>query len=417
MIVSEYVRGLKNNYVRIRELALPDERKYQYCIMKRGGITGFLPFEIRYIDSDAYMYYDITSRQNVSTLYSKKPLDRKWLLLFFSAAKRIKNEAVRFLLDTGNIIWNPSNVYQDLNTGNFGFLYVPYLSEDNGMSEMMEFLVAHVDYNDEELVKCIYSVAEQYKDNGDVYLQEKVFLDVEQLRKETDTTVSQSEVPENDDNDKTAALYAPGMKEKLSAGIDMDEMYEQAEKIGNGFKSYGERPLKLKPGSESGRYDEAFAGKNGSRGIWSIFGRIRAKDRQLREEYDLVPECENAPEVAEETTYSDPEPEPEGTVFVDLTIDDHKRKLVSETGHILMELGEDSVVIGKKEAEADLIMEEPEVSRMHARVYFKDGEYYIEDLNSTNGTYKNGVRLKPYEQKKLVKGDEIRIATRRMVFA
>ena len=69
MIVSEYVRGLRNNYVRIRELSLPDERKYQYCIMKRGGISGFLPFEIRYIDSDAYMYYDITSRQNISTLY------------------------------------------------------------------------------------------------------------------------------------------------------------------------------------------------------------------------------------------------------------------------------------------------------------------------------------------------------------
>ncbi len=47
MIVSEYVRGLKNNYVRIRELSLPDERKYQYCIMKRGGITGLVPFEIR----------------------------------------------------------------------------------------------------------------------------------------------------------------------------------------------------------------------------------------------------------------------------------------------------------------------------------------------------------------------------------
>ena len=83
MIVSEYVRGLKNNYVRIRELSLPDERKYQYCIMKRGGISGLLPFEIRYIDSDAYMYYDITSRQNLTTLYSKKPLNRNWIISFF----------------------------------------------------------------------------------------------------------------------------------------------------------------------------------------------------------------------------------------------------------------------------------------------------------------------------------------------
>ncbi len=28
MIVSEYVRGLKNNYVRIKELSVLDERQY-----------------------------------------------------------------------------------------------------------------------------------------------------------------------------------------------------------------------------------------------------------------------------------------------------------------------------------------------------------------------------------------------------
>ena len=32
----------------------------------------------------------------------------------------------------------------------------------------------------------------------------------------------------------------------------------------------------------------------------------------------------------------------------------------------------------------------------------------IEDLNSTNGTFKNGIRLRPYEKRKLVSGDEIR---------
>ena len=168
MIVSEYVRGLKNNYVRLRELTLPDERKYQYCIMKRGGITGLLPFEIRYIDSDAYLYYDITSRQNIRTLYSKKPLDRIWISSFFSSMKKIRNEAVRFLLDPVNLIWNPSNIYQDLKTGKFGYLYVPYLSEDNGMNEMMDFMVEHVDYSDDELVKCVYSIAEQYKTGGEV---------------------------------------------------------------------------------------------------------------------------------------------------------------------------------------------------------------------------------------------------------
>ena len=39
-----------------------------------------------------------------------------------------------------------------------------------------------------------------------------------------------------------------------------------------------------------------------------------------------------------------------------------------------------------------------------------------EELNSTNGTFKNGVRLKPYEQKKLSKGDEIKLAAKKLIF-
>ena len=33
------------------------------------------------------------------------------------------------------------------------------------------------------------------------------------------------------------------------------------------------------------------------------------------------------------------------------------------------------------------------VSRLHARIFFQNEEYYIEDLNSTNGTYVNTVKI------------------------
>ena len=53
---------------------------------------------------------------------------------------------------------------------------------------------------------------------------------------------------------------------------------------------------------------------------------------------------------------------------------------------------------------------------MHARIFSKDEDYFLEDLNSTNGTFKNGLKLKPYEQKKLSKGDEIRLAASKIYF-
>lgn len=60
--------------------------------------------------------------------------------------------------------------------------------------------------------------------------------------------------------------------------------------------------------------------------------------------------------------------------------------------------------------DVDLDTDDPEakVSRRHARISFRDGQYAIEDLGSTNGTFVNrGRRLKPGEHHQLKDGDEI----------
>ncbi|RKX70728.1 hypothetical protein DRP53_04015 [candidate division WOR-3 bacterium] len=75
-------------------------------------------------------------------------------------------------------------------------------------------------------------------------------------------------------------------------------------------------------------------------------------------------------------------------------------------------LEKDSYLIGRA-TDCDLILPSPGVSRHHARLR-KEGEgYYLEDLDSTNGTRVNGgeikcARLKP--------GDEIEICDYKLVF-
>lgn len=51
------------------------------------------------------------------------------------------------------------------------------------------------------------------------------------------------------------------------------------------------------------------------------------------------------------------------------------------------------------------------VSRRHARVHFLNGHYLLEDLESLNGTYLNGRKLKPYLQEVLHEGDEVRLGS------
>ncbi len=45
-------------------------------------------------------------------------------------------------------------------------------------------------------------------------------------------------------------------------------------------------------------------------------------------------------------------------------------------------------------------------SRRHARIFFKDGAWYVEDLGSMNGTYRNRVKIE--SPAKIEKGDSIR---------
>ena len=45
------------------------------------------------------------------------------------------------------------------------------------------------------------------------------------------------------------------------------------------------------------------------------------------------------------------------------------------------------------------------VSKRHAKITQVDGAYYIEDLNSTNGTFVNDERLKPHEVKTIERGE------------
>ena len=56
------------------------------------------------------------------------------------------------------------------------------------------------------------------------------------------------------------------------------------------------------------------------------------------------------------------------------------------------------------------------VSRKHARVYEKDGAYYIEDLNSTNYTLINKQKMVSSSSQQLVVGDEIRLGRVALLF-
>jgi adenylate cyclase len=63
--------------------------------------------------------------------------------------------------------------------------------------------------------------------------------------------------------------------------------------------------------------------------------------------------------------------------------------------------------------DSEIVLLDPSVSRAHAIVEFDAGEPVVRDLDSTNGTYVNGRRVRV---ESLRDGDELRFGNTRMKF-
>ena len=75
-------------------------------------------------------------------------------------------------------------------------------------------------------------------------------------------------------------------------------------------------------------------------------------------------------------------------------------------------LSGDHVVLGRSR-EADIVLDDPNVSRRHAELRREQDRWAISDLGSTNGVKVNGRRV---ERRELEPGDEIVLGTFEMSF-
>ena len=68
----------------------------------------------------------------------------------------------------------------------------------------------------------------------------------------------------------------------------------------------------------------------------------------------------------------------------------------------------DNTLIGRSPG-CQIQIEDPAVSKQHARLYFSGGKWFIEDLNSSNGTYVNAHAI--HKPKCLKPNDVLRFGT------
>ena len=67
-------------------------------------------------------------------------------------------------------------------------------------------------------------------------------------------------------------------------------------------------------------------------------------------------------------------------------------------------------LIGKLKKNVDGVIRHNSISRVQAKIQLIDNKYFLEDLNSKNGTYVNEERIEPYEIVEIKIGDKIGFA-------
>ena len=75
-------------------------------------------------------------------------------------------------------------------------------------------------------------------------------------------------------------------------------------------------------------------------------------------------------------------------------------------------LGADRVTIGRR-PDSDVLLDDVTVSRDHALIVRRSGDWYLDDLGSLNGTYVNRERI---ESRRLDDGDELQVGKYKLTF-
>ena len=89
---------------------------------------------------------------------------------------------------------------------------------------------------------------------------------------------------------------------------------------------------------------------------------------------------------------------PENQTQVRLVVDDR-----------LLRENRGSLILGRKRASVQLCIKNTSISNQHLSLIFRDGQFEIEDRNSSNGTLVNGRQLAPFQPERLANGDQIEV--------
>ena len=449
---AEYKRDMNHNYLILYGEKDINTDSYQVRMLVGNIIPSLLKCRIQGVDGKFMMYFDITSKQAVSTLYEEKKMGIEDLRLIFGGFVKVMEEAAEYLINPAQLVLKPQYIFADCEKKELFFCLMPGYDKDikEQFQLLTEYILPKIDHEDGEAVILGYGVYRRTMENSFhlEHIKEELYRkqnNKEEIKTETEKDSREMSVQETGEE---SLMQSSGMSENFWRE-------EKTEKT-DSHKLFGKKvavfvlillALAGVTMAISGGYlphqdisvllGIVLAGMGGImlavviiRKAKAVYKQPQRKSRekpQLSETFVRPPVNEILQEGSEDSIKTmmekkSPHREREEdfgeTVVLSAGVVSGPASLVSrEPGELApIYLQEELTVIGKLENACDAVIDLPTVSRIHAKIRKREEEYYLSDMNSRNGTIVNGRLLLPEEEYRLQEEDEVDFAQARYIF-
>lgn len=378
----QYQRNLKNSYMVVIEQGqlLNMDGQLAEKMMQRQQIPGLLHWVTMEHEGDMTFWYQITGLQSLSDWLGQHTLDHQLLGHLLSAILALQEELPRFYLKTEHLLLQAEQIFLDTSGAQVLFCYEPLWKKEprQALQELMEQLLPKIDHGDKDAVRFGYGLYEKCQEpNADVWHY----------------VLEQNE-----------GKYRDCPETKKISPIDQEER-EPVEPCPQkeSFVSFSTQTEHIRH-----RYTGIQEKLHGKLPVISALSWVQNLKKAKKEMPSPIYLFE--PEETEKTSENP-------TIYLGAKETAEGRLLYRGAGEEQSFVIEgDSFLLGGRNEQADGQLQASGVSRSHARITRENDIYYIEDLNSRNGTYLNG-ELLAYKQKCEMKpGDHLRFAREEYVF-
>jgi hypothetical protein len=400
------------------------------------NIPGLLPVRYRNINGQMKYCYEINSLQSLERLYNKKEIDYDELGQILTGCVKVFSGLEEYLLDGSQIILAPEYVYMDIDKKELYFVCYPEYEGDirEAFMEFIDTILTKIDHTDNDAVMLGYRVYRYTKNPN--YVISEIMNMIEASRPEAENYQPEPQICyneplykdvfyEEDDEDEDKEELKPAKKIKLRKSKTSTKSKTKT----NSFDKIGIvisliiaiSTIALifiadaTPSMEVVRNNEIYLYGAVAMSLVGalLFAISHSKKKKLEKAIEELSDDEEENYEQDYSVIAQPPrrtlAEPQGTICLNESTAEERVLIGRVNGNdVTIHLTKFPLILGKQKGVSDIIVDDNAVSKMHARFEELDGRIFISDLNSTNGTVRNGTMLDMNHPVVLEPGDRLR---------